>query len=555
MAHTPDAPVVRRPLGAQISHMLKDRGVDVIFGIPGVHNQEMYRGIDEAGITHVLARHEQGAGFMADGYARATGRPGVAYVITGPGVCNIMTPMGQAYSDSVPMLVLSSCLDEVAAKKGQLHQMKDQEGAAACVCDWSQTAHTAGAAYQLIDRAFAEFQLQRPRPKHIQVPIALLRADAAGAHRNDRGHSFGHSLDSKPICADPKRTSEIASIASRAKRPVFIFGGGAATDRHAAIATRLVARFGAAVFTTYAGRGVISPDYPLLFGSALARPSSADVLARADVVIAIGTTLAEVDLWRGHLGHRCALFRVDIDPETLSDGHGASSGAVLSDSLAFMEGLLHCDVAPVRTGGATTTTGWTPQEVASARALWRAETSAERPGIVPICDALRAAVPPDTMIYSDMTQMAYVAKEIWDMDRPGHWHHPYGFGTLGYALPAAIGGALARKARHLPTMAIVGDYGFHYTMQELGVAVELGLPLVIILWDNAKLKEIEDSMVRGQIAPNAVIARNPDFCKLAEAFGAASAEPKTLSDLQSAVGAAFQADGPTLIRVTPDIVA
>ena len=96
----------KRPLGAQISHMLKSRGVDTIFGIPGVHNQEMYRGIEEAGITHVLARHEQGAGFMADGYARASGKPGVAYIITGPGLCNIMTPLGQAYSDSVPVLAM-----------------------------------------------------------------------------------------------------------------------------------------------------------------------------------------------------------------------------------------------------------------------------------------------------------------------------------------------------------------------------------------------------------------------------------------------------------------
>ena len=163
-----------RPLGAQISHMLKDRGVDVIFGIPGVHNQEMYRGIEEAGITHVLARHEQGAGFMADGYARASGKPGVAYVITGPGVCNVMTPMGQAYSDSVPVLVISSCLDETAARRGQLHQMKDQEIAASTVCDWSETAHSAAAAYGLIDRALAEFATARPRSKHIQVPTSSI---------------------------------------------------------------------------------------------------------------------------------------------------------------------------------------------------------------------------------------------------------------------------------------------------------------------------------------------------------------------------------------------
>ena len=138
------------------------------------------------------------------------------------------------------------------------------------------------------------------------------------------------------------------------------------------------------------------------------------------------------------------------------------------------------------------------------------------------------------------------------MDRPGHWHHPYGFGTLGYALPAAIGGAIARRGQ--PTMAIAGDYGFHYTMQELGVAVELGLNLPILLWDNGKLGAIEASMVGAQIAPNAVVARNPDFCRLAEAFGAHSAAPADLEALQQAVLTAFEAEGPTLIYVTPEVV-
>ena len=172
---------MERPLGAQISHMLKNRGVSHVFGIPGVHNQEMYRGIEEAGLIHVLARHEQGAGFMADGYARATGNPGVAYVITGPGVCNIMTPMGQAFSDSVPLLVISSCLDETVATRGQLHQMKDQRAAAGTVCDWSEEARTAEAAYALIDRALSEFGSSRQRTKHIQVPISVLEAVAHGA--------------------------------------------------------------------------------------------------------------------------------------------------------------------------------------------------------------------------------------------------------------------------------------------------------------------------------------------------------------------------------------
>ncbi len=524
---------VTRPLGAQISHMLKARGVEVIFGIPGVHNQEMYRGIEEAGITHVLARHEQGAGFMADGYARATGQPGVAYVITGPGVCNIMTPMGQAYSDSVPMLVLSSCLDETAARRGQLHQMKDQRAAAETVCDWSEVAVTADAAYALVDRALTEFTAARPRPKHIQIPIAQLEARAAGA-----------PAPMAPVYPTTFSVSDVAlvlELLEGAKWPLFIFGGGAA---HASKAARAVVKAtGAASMTSYAGRGIIA-DNPLHYGSCLTRPDSAEVIGRADLVVAVGTELAEVDLWRAQLGHGEKLVRVDLDPGVLADPQRASH-PIQAEAGAFLIALLE------ELEGFETRKGWTPADVKGTRSRWRAEVDATYPGVLRVADSLRACLPEETMIYSDMTQFAYAAKEVWEMNSPGHWHHPFGFGTLGYALPAAIGGAVGRKGK--PTMAIMGDYGFHYTMAELGVAVELGLPIPIFLWDNGKLGAIEASMIGAQIAPNAVIARNPDFVKLAEAFGAAAEAPKTLSEMQDAVKTAFDAEGPTLICVTPDI--
>ena len=525
-----------RPLGAQISHMLKDRGVEVIFGIPGVHNQEMYRGIEEAGITHVLARHEQGVGFMADGYARATGKPGVAYVITGPGVCNIMTPMGQAYSDSVPMLVISSCLDETAARRGQLHQMKDQEIAAGTVCDWSETALSAEAAYGLIDRAWLEFANGRSRSKHLQVPIHLLEAEADPAP-----HPM---MPTYPAEFAPGDMARIADLIARSHRPLFIFGGGAVPAWEAA--RRVVTRLGAASFTTYAGRGIIAADDPLLAGSYLSRPDSVSLIEQADLVIAVGTELAEVDLWRPALGHRCPMIRVDIDPEVLADPQRAEH-PLLMDAGVFLMALAETfETAEV------ISRGWDAAQIEKARRKWRAEVAAEYPAIPQVCEALSEGLPQDVMIYSDMTQFAYAAKEIWDMDRPGHWHHPYGFGTLGYALPAAIGGAIGRNGK--PTLAIAGDYGFQYTLQELGVAVELGLPLPIILWDNGKLGAIEASMVRAQIAPNAVVARNPDFCKLAEAYGAASSAPESLDALIEAVGAAFEAEGPTLIHVTPAIL-
>ncbi|MFP7571234.1 5-guanidino-2-oxopentanoate decarboxylase [Marivita sp. S2033] len=522
-----------QPLGVQISQMLKERDVDTIFGIPGVHNVELYRGIEQAGITHVLARHEQGAGFMADGYARASGKPGVAYVITGPGLTNILTPLGQAYSDSVPVLVISSCLDETAAKRGQLHQMRDQRAAADCVCAWSLEARSPEAAYSLIDRAFDQFASTRARPCHVQVPIDTLGAMAEAAPPPPPRPGY-------PAARFADVYAAVAAVLA-AKKPLFVFGGGA---RAAADAIPDVLRqTGAASFVTYAGRGLVPAETPLHFGSYLARQDSAAIAAEADLVIAVGTTLSEVDLWRPSLGHTAPMIRVDIDPECFCD-LAAQDTAILADAGEFLRAM--SIAIPARTEDQAAK--WDAALIRRRRATWRAEVDAERPGIVAISDALQTALPDNTMIFSDMTQFAYASKEIWDMARPGHWHHPFGFGTLGYALPAAIGGAMARAG--LPTVAIAGDYGVQYTIQELGTAVELGLPLPILVWDNGKLGEIEESMVRSQIAPNAVIAKNPDFLALARAYGAGAEQPETLAALQDTVLAALDADSPTVIRMT-----
>lgn len=524
--------MVERPLGAQLSHMLKSRGVEVIFGIPGVHNVELYRGIEEAGLTHVLARHEQGAGFMADGYARATGRPGVAYVITGPGLTNILTPLGQAYSDSVPVLTIASCLNraDIGIGRARLHDMRDQEGAAAAVCDWSKTALDAATAYHLVDRALLEFASARPRPKAIHVPIEVLGAMAQ------------EYPDARPLPVPPA-ARDVAAAAARiaaSRRPLFVFGGGAKAGWPAARA--VLKRIGAASIATLAGRGIVDPADPLYLGSYLARSDAGRFMARADLVIAVGTELSETDIWREPMVEGVPVIRVDIDPAELADDTRADL-AVLGDAAAFLEDM--AERLPQKAGG------WDPADIAEARSRWRAEVDAERPGVLRVAEALRGFLPEETQIFSDMTQFAYVATEIWDMATPGRWHHPFGYGTLGYALPAAIGGKVGTP--NGPVVAIAGDYGFQYTVQELGTAVELGLALPILLWDNGKLKEIEDSMVRSQIAPNAVIAQNPDFCKLAEAYGAYAVRPASLAELATAVRAALAADRPTLIHMTPDM--
>ena len=300
-----------RPLGAQISHALKARGVGVIFGIPGVHNVEMYRGIEESGIRHVLTRHEQGAGFMADGYARATGKPGVAYVITGPGLTNILTAMGQAYSDSVPMLVISSCLNRADARMGhaRLHDMPDQQAAAAGVAAWSHTAPDAAGAYELIDRAFAGFATGRARPVHIQIPIDVGAGPAAAAPPPRAAGGLPHP--------DPAAVAAVAALVGKSKRLLLVLGGGAKAA--AVAAARLVALTGCAVFPTYAGRGIVPEAHPMSCGANLARATSAKIFEQADLLLVVGSELAETDIWRDDLGHACPMVRVDIDPLSLAD--------------------------------------------------------------------------------------------------------------------------------------------------------------------------------------------------------------------------------------------
>ncbi len=525
-----------RPLGAQISHALAARGVEVIFGIPGVHNQEMYRGIEESGLRHVLARHEQGAGFMADGYARATGRPGVAYVITGPGLCNMLTPLGQAWSDSVAVLAISSCLPEGGRLDHRLHEMRDQRGAAATVTAWSEEAADAADAYALIDRALAGFRGRRARPVHLQVPIPMLEAAAPAA---------GAAPEPAAVLPpDAGGITDAAARLARAGRPLLILGGGC---RGAAPQARALARrLGAASFVSYAGRGVIDPADPLHFGAGLARPDSAARIAAADCVLVVGCVLSEVDLWRDEPGFdpEAEVIRIDIDPQIL-DADRRAGLRIEADAAPALDALLE------RLGEGAPSAGWRPAEIAATRARWRAEIDSERPGILPVADALRDALPADALIYSDMTQFAYAAKEVWPLSAPGLWHHPSGFGTLGYALPAAIGGKVGQPDRAV--VAIAGDYGLQYTIQELGTAVELGLSLPIIVWDNGKLGEIEASMTAAQIAPNSVVQRNPDFCALARAWGAAAEAPATLEALKMAVSRALESPGPTLIHVTPAV--
>ena len=201
--------------------LLKAYGVEKIFGIPGVHNVEMYRALPRSGIDHILPRHEQAAGFMADGYARATGKPGICFTITGPGLLNILTPMGQAWSDSSNVFVLSATLDitDSAQGRGRLHEMISQRQAAAAVTNQHWQALTPADMQDAIAGAFAAMASQRPRPCYLELPLDLLQMPAGDGWQ-------ARGLPARPE-PNAQQISQAAQLLSDAKNPVFLFGGGA----------------------------------------------------------------------------------------------------------------------------------------------------------------------------------------------------------------------------------------------------------------------------------------------------------------------------------------
>lgn len=534
--------------GAGIPALLRDYGVAHVFGMPGVHNLELYRGLEASGLRHIAVRHEQGAGFMADGYARASGRPGVCFVISGPGVTNLATPLGQAYSDSVPVLAVASVVSraDLGMDRGALHEIPDQAAMAAPITGFSAIVHQPEQVPAYLARAFGRFAAGRPRPALISVPLDVLDLPAPD----------GMEAVTPPGRPEP-RGDEILKAAEAidgCARPILLLGGGAAEA--GAEATRLAERIGAGVVTTIAGKGIVPESHPLSLGSTLQRAATRRLVEAADLVIAIGTELAEPDLYVTadaevgggdvappvlRLSGR--LVRIDIDPDT-AVRDGPLAAALVADARLAARALVETVAeAPGRAQARQA-------EFEETRRQVRAGASALEAAHLQVLDALRSVLPPDGLVYADMCQMAYTGCVFFPAERPRCWHFPVGYGTLGYALPAAIGGSIACPGRAVA--ALVGDGGLLFTVQELATAVEQRLPLPIILWNNEALGEIADFMRARGIGEIGVRPHNPDFAMLARAFGCRSERPASLVELRAAIVQALGADGPTLIEVRQD---
>jgi acetolactate synthase-1/2/3 large subunit len=522
--------------GEALVELLEAYGIDTVFGIPGVHTIELYRGLGNASLRHVTPRHEQGAGFMADGYARACGKPAACFIITGPGMTNIATAMGQALQDSIPMLVISSVnqTHRLAMGEGRLHELPDQRALVAGVCRFSHTLLRGADLPKVLARAFGVFTSARPGPVHIEIPIDVITQPAGDMDLEP------WPLPSPPG-ADPAVVSEAAKLLSSAKRPLIVVGGGAV---NAAAGLRALAeKLSAPVLNTVNGKGILPYGHPLSVGGSGSSSVLRAELDATDVLLAAGTELSETDFdffLIGDVKPASKIIRMDIDPAQMSR-NAKPAIALCCDARIGLEAL---------SGAVTKRKQDGPQRAAELRDGLKAQRD-ER------YDAVFAAIRevlPEVVIAGDSAQPTYYALLHYECDAPRHYFHSVsGYGTLGYAIPAAIGAKIAKP--DLPVIGLIGDGAAQFTIGELASAVDEGINVTFLIWNNHGYSEIRQFMDEAGTERVGVDISAPDFVGVAESFGCAGCRITTIDQLKAALGEANARPGPSVIEIMEKEIA
>ncbi|MGI9291768.1 MAG: 5-guanidino-2-oxopentanoate decarboxylase [Gammaproteobacteria bacterium] len=518
--------------GEATIRLLKKYGISTVFGIPGVHTLDFCRGLDHD-IKHIQTRNEQGAGFMAEGWARATGEPGVALVISGPGVTNASTALGQAYADSLPLLLISAEAASYTIGKGWgvLHEVTEQKKVTEPLTALSATARSAADVPLLLAQAFTIFKSQRPRPVHISIPI-----DVQAEMVEDDWHAV--QLPARSVPAQ-SQIDHAARLLKSAQQPLIMVGGGAAEAGEPI--TRIAESLGAIVIASTAGKGIVPDDHPLSLSATTVRPEVLRFFDDADVILAVGTELSETDSFVERMNLAGKLIRVDIDPSKINDFYPASIG-IVADSTESMVRL-----AEVLIDHDNSIRERSEDRVRELNADIAANLSPSEKQHAAWLEHLRYIAPADTIFSGDACQLVYTGAFMMPMKQPRRWFYPAGYCALGNALPNAIGAKLAMPDK--PVVVLVGDGGFMFTMPELVTAAELKLPLPVIIWENGGLKQIQDDMDSRGIKRVGVEGINPDFVTLAKGCHCHGVECQSPEEFKTAFNQALSADRPTVIVV------
>jgi acetolactate synthase-1/2/3 large subunit len=517
--------------GGALVEMLRRHGLDTIFALPGVQNDALFVAFYDAGeaLRVIHTRHEQGAAYMAFGYARASGKVGAYAVVPGPGLLNTTAALATAYATNAPVLCISGQVpsDLIGRGFGLLHEIPDQLGILQTLTKWAARIDHPTQTGALVNEAFRHLRDGRPRPVGLEMPLDVMALDTEVALPAAEG---------PPPAAmpDPELIDKAAALLAEAKKPLFFVGGGAvaAGEEVLTIAEMLQAP----VVSYTGGRGILS-DRHYLAQSALA---GHELWRNADVVLAVGTRLHQPQV-RWGVDRDLKLIRIDLDPVEITRIIKPSLGIVADAKAALAalhRALDRCAPAPASR----------KDELEALKSGTFAKL-ADRLG--PQCEylqAIRAELPDDGIYVEDLTQVGYVGRMAFPVYHPRTYIHSGYQGTLGFGFATALGAKVGRPDR--PVVSISGDGGFMYNVQELSTAVKHGIDIVAIVFADGAYGNVR--RMQKEDYGNRLIGvdlHNPQFPKMAESFGAAGVRTTTPDGLRRELAAALKRRGTTLIEV------
>jgi len=533
---------MRTRTGARIiAESLVRQGITTVAGIPGGANLPIFDAIAETPIQIVLARHEQGAGFISQGMARVLGTPQVCLATSGPGVMNLLTAIADAKADSVPLVCITGQVSRGLLGTDAFQEV-DVYGLTIPIAKHNMLVRRAADLPRLLADAFRIAASGRPGPVVVDVPRDVQTEEVTFDAWPAPGRA---EAISGPSPADLARA---AALLARAERPLLYCGGGAVRAGASAAVAALADALDAPVVTTLMALGLLPPNHPRNAGmiGMHGQPAANYLLADCDLLLAVGARFD--DRATGDAKRFCpdaAVIHIDIDP-TEHHKNRKARVALAGDAKRVLTELLPLVPSRARPG-------W---------ALRRAALEQEHPFHLPDCDDPRSPygvlavvaeiLGPDALVTTDVGQNQMRAAQVWPCYRPGRFLTSGGLGTMGFGLPSAIGAALAEPGT--PVVCVTGDGGLLMNIQELATAVELGVSVKILLMDNGVLglvRQQQAFFVDGRYTASTFTAR-PDFPALAAGFGMAAVDLEHCRDPRGALAAALSAPGPALVRVPVD---
>jgi acetolactate synthase-1/2/3 large subunit len=518
--------------GQALAKSLYREGVRVIFGLPGVQLYHLLDGLyDETGIRFITTRHEQATTYMADGYARAGGGIGTALVVPGPGLQNASAGIGTAYSASSPILVVSGQIerDFIGVDRGMLHEVNDQMDTIRPVTKWASRILKPEDVPATVHEAFNQLKTGRPRPVEIEIPPETL-AEEAEIELLEPANPIRPAASAEQIQAG-------AEIVGNAKKLIILAGGGVISSQASETLQTLAEYLQAPVITTAEGKGALSDRHELCLGALRLRQDPlTDYIAQTDVVLAVGTRLASPQILSGK-----TVVQIDVDGAEIGRNYAKTVG-LLGDAKRTLEAL-HATLAA--TGSARPSR---EDEVGALKRDRRENPHANLEPLAGFLKAIRNAVPDDGVVISGMTQVGYYSRPYYPVYQPRTFLTSSYFGNLGYAYPTALGAKVARP--DAAVVAISGDGGFMFNSQELATAVAHKINAVVIVFnDNAFGNVMRDQRDRFEGRVYGPELHNPDFMKLAEAYGARGVRALNAEELEAKLKEALAINAPTLLEV------